>query len=96
MEVVGVVFEAMVSVEAPPGKGWTGPGAGWQPQSWQTACGEMAISWVTVTVSSSFISEVICPFSPSSFFFSELVSLPLVHFLEPGKSVFVTPFGGKL
>ena len=47
MEVAGVVFGTKVSGEEPPGIGWTGPGAEWQPQSWQTACGEMAISWVT-------------------------------------------------
>lgn len=70
MEAAGVVFGASVSGEAPSGTGWTGPGAGWQPQSWQTACREMGIISQVIAQESplSFIPEAVCPLPPPHFF----------------------------
>lgn len=87
MEVAGVLFGVKVSGEEPPGTGWTGPGAGWRPQSWQTACGETAISWMTTTAKES--SPVFHPRSALSllalfiFLFGALLPAPGSLFLSP-------------
>lgn len=97
MEVAGVAFGAVVSGEVPPGTGWTGPGAGWQPRSWQTACREMGVrGWVLAKDALlSAIPAVLFPSLPphsSSLCWSPC---PWVHFLASDNPIVLTTLGGK-
>lgn len=97
MGVAGAVFGVAVSGEAPPETGGTGPGAGWWPQSWQTACREIGISWVTMKKSPIFHLRCdLCLLSFPIFLLCSHLLAPGSIFLRSDNSVFLTPFIGKL
>lgn len=86
MAAVEVVFWVVVSGEALFETGWTGPGAGWRLQSWQTAWGgwgkerererefQLCLQKTSLLVIPGFI---LVPSQPPPFFFL------LAHFLAP-------------
>lgn len=96
MEAVEVVFWVVVSGEALFERGWTGPSAGWQLQSWQTAWGgqgrerkgererefQLCLQKASRLVIPSFTQRYLfLLFPPGSF------PGPCLHFLESGKSI---------
>lgn len=95
MEAVEVVFWVVVSGEALFERGWTGPGAGWRLQSWQTAWGgwrgrererererefQLCLQKASLLVIPGFTQRYLfLLFSPPSFS-SRLISWPLPSF----------------